>query len=236
MSEPFDILYHIYYAVLRHPEKPDSCAVYLELKTTQILFFFLPYTMNFLAHIYLAKTPQGQIGNFIADAIKGKQYLHLPLEIQKGIIHHRAVDTFTDQHPIVRKSKQRLDPKYRHFKGVIVDILYDHFLAKNWSEYSNVDLYKYSQNHYELLDANFEILPKKTQHMLPYMKEQNWLYNYRTIEGISKILWGMNKRTRGISQMDLAKEDLQKNYQEFEADFTVFFKELTVFSNLFLNN
>jgi acyl carrier protein phosphodiesterase len=84
------------------------------------------------------------------------------------------------------------------------------------------------------MDDNFEILPKQTQHLLPYMKEQNWLYNYRTIEGISKILWGMNKRTGGISQMDLAKEDLKKNYQDLEEDFTLFFEDLIVFSNRFL--
>jgi acyl carrier protein phosphodiesterase len=207
-----------------------------QTKTRQILFFYLPFIMNFLAHLYLAKNRQGAIGNFIADAVKGKQYLHLPLGIQKGIIHHRAIDTYTDQHPIVRQSKQRLDPKYRHFKGIIIDILYDHFLAKNWNKYSAISLNRYSQNHYQLLDDNFEILPKQTQQFLPYMKEQNWLYNYRTIEGISKILWGMNKRTRGISQMDLAKEDLKKNYIEFEEDFTLFFEELIEFSDYFLKN
>lgn len=192
--------------------------------------------MNFLAHLYLAKNPQGQIGNFIADAIKGKQYRHLPLKIQKGIIHHRAIDTYTDQHPIVRRSKQRLNPKYRHFKGVIIDIFYDHFLAKNWHQYSSISLEKFSQEHYQLLENNFDILPKKTQHLLPYMKEQNWLYNYRSMEGISQILWGMNKRTKGISQMDLAQEDLKNNYLEFEEDFTQFFKELIQYSEAFLEN
>lgn len=192
--------------------------------------------MNFLAHLYLAKNPQGQIGNFIADAIKGKQYRHLPLKIQKGIIHHRAIDTYTDQHLIVRRSKQRLNPKYRHFKGVIIDIFYDHFLAKNWHQYSSISLEKFSQEHYQLLENNFDILPKKTQHLLPYMKEQNWLYNYRSMEGISQILWGMNKRTKGISQMDLAQEDLKNNYLEFEEDFTQFFKELMQYSEAFLEN
>lgn len=192
--------------------------------------------MNFLAHLYLAKNPQGQIGNFIADAIKGKQYRHLPLKIQKGIIHHRAIDTYTDQHPIVKRSKQRLNPKYRHFKGVIIDIFYDHFLAKNWHQYSSISLEKFSQEHYQLLENNFDILPKKTQHLLPYMKEQNWLYNYRSMEGISQILWGMNKRTKGISQMDLAQEDLKNNYLEFEEDFTQFFKELMQYSEAFLEN
>ncbi|MEI6866790.1 acyl carrier protein phosphodiesterase [Flavicella sp.] len=188
--------------------------------------------MNFLAHLYLAKdNPERKIGNFIADAIKGSNYVHLPIEIQKGIIHHRAIDTFTDTHEVVKQSKRRLHKRYGHFKAVIIDILYDHYLAKNWLEYSDTSLNTFTQDSYQLLHDNFDILPDKTQYLLPYMKKQNWLYNYRTIEGISKILWGMNKRTKGISQMDLAKEDLISNYQEFESDFNIFFIELQNFSN-----
>ena len=164
------------------------------------------------------------------DAIKGKKYEHLPLEIQKGIIHHRAIDTFTDTHEIVKRSKRRLHSRYGHFKGVIIDILYDHFLAKNWSKYADISLFDFSENSYQLLANNFDLLPEKTQYLLPYMREQNWLYSYRTIEGISKILWGMNKRTKGISQMDLAKEDLINNYSDFEKDFELFFKDLIDFS------
>lgn len=191
--------------------------------------------MNFLAHLYLSNHhPERMIGNFIADAIKGKKYEHLPIEIQKGIIHHRAIDTFTDSHKIVSQSKKRLNPKYGHFKAVIIDIFYDHFLAKNWSKFSSVPLNKFTQDFYRLLDNNFEILPDKTQYLLPFMTDQNWLYNYRTIEGISKILWGMNKRTKGISKMDLAKEDLVAMYSEFENDFFLFFKELEVFSKEFI--
>jgi acyl carrier protein phosphodiesterase len=191
--------------------------------------------MNFLAHLYLANDQhEGMIGNFIADAIKAKRYEHLPLGIQKGIIHHRAIDTFTDSHFIVIRSKRRLDAKYGHFKAVIIDIIYDHFLAKNWDKYSSVPLDSFTQNCYKLLADNFEILPEKTQYLLPFMTEQNWLYNYRTVEGISKILWGMNKRTKGISQMDLAKEDLVNLYDEFENDFFAFFEELKKFSNDYL--
>lgn len=198
-------------------------------------FIFLYFTrMNFLAHLYLANNPEGQIGNFIADAIKGKKYEHLPLEVQKGIIHHRAIDTFTDTHEIVKKSKRRLHTRYGHFKGVIIDILYDHYLAKNWLDYSEIPLDIFSQDTYQLLADNFDILPERTQYLLPFMKEQNWLYNYRTIEGISKILWGMNKRTKGISKMDLAKEDLILHYKEFENDFTLFFKELKAYSDNFI--
>lgn len=193
--------------------------------------------MNFLAHLYLAKNnPEVKIGNFIADAIKGANYKHLPQGIQNGIVHHRAIDTFTDSHPIVKLSKQRLHERYGHFRGVIIDIIYDHFLAKNWGIYNKVNLKKFTQNTYQLLNDNFDILPEKTQYLIPYMTSQDWLYNYRTIPGISKILWGMNQRTKGISQMDLAEKDLRLHYLDFEQDFTLFFKELEVYSDDFLAN
>lgn len=191
--------------------------------------------MNFLAHLYLANGhPEREIGNFIADAIKGKNYQELPKEIQNGIIHHRAIDTYTDTHEIVKKSKRRLHDRYGHYKGVIIDIIYDHFLAKNWEHYANNSLKEFSQHAYQLLHKNYDLLPERTQYLLPFMTKQDWLYNYKTIPGISEILWGMNQRTKGISQMDLAKEDLQTHYKEFEADFTAFFKELQEFSNQFL--
>ena len=97
--------------------------------------------MNFLAHIYLSgDNDLIKIGNFMADGIRGKQYENYPLEIQKGIILHRAIDTFTDAHPIFRQSTKRLHNNYHHYAGVIVDILYDHFLAKNWNKYSDEKL------------------------------------------------------------------------------------------------
>lgn len=151
-------------------------------------------------------------------------------------MHHRAIDTFTDSHEIVKQSKRRLHDRYGHFKGVIIDILYDHYLAKDWLKYSETPLDIFSQDSYQLLQDNFEILPERTQYLLPFMKEQNWLYHYRTIEGISKILWGMNKRTKGISKMDLAKEDLVNHYQEFQADFKLFFSELKEFSDHYIEN
>ena len=97
--------------------------------------------MNFLAHIYLSGEDEGiTIGNFIADGIKGKKYLSYPASIQKGILLHRGIDSFTDSHPTVRQSTARLHENYGHYSGVIVDILYDHFLAKNWEEYHEQDL------------------------------------------------------------------------------------------------
>ncbi len=188
--------------------------------------------MNFLAHIYLSNNiPNIIIGNFIADHIPGNHFTHFHPEIQKGILLHREIDTFTDAHSIVRKSKRRLHPRYRHYKGVIIDIFYDHYLAKNWANYSDVPLADFAQSFYDLLEDNFEILPDKTKHLLPYLIEYNWLYNYQYIEGIQKVLNGMNNRTKQKSQMNLAVEDLRNLHSEFEEDFTVFFEDLRNFSN-----
>ncbi len=192
--------------------------------------------MNFLAHIYLSGNEEGVIiGNFIADGIKGKRYEKYPPQIAKGILLHRAIDTFTDAHPIVHQSTGRLHQNYSHYSGVIVDILYDHFLAKNWSKYSNQPLEEYVQHFYKLLRKNFTILPPRIQQMMPYMIADNWLLSYATVEGISKILVQMNVRTKGVSKMNLAVAELEEFYDEFEKEFTSFFEELMVFSNQKLN-
>ncbi len=186
--------------------------------------------MNFLAHIYLSNENEHiKIGNFIADAIKGNRYKHLPEEIQRGIILHREIDSFTDMHETVRKSKRRLHPRYRHYDGVIIDILYDHFLAKNWANYSEIPLEKYTRDFYTILTKNYELLPEKTKHMMPYLIKDNWLYNYGNLNGIERVLQGMNRRTQEKSQMHLAINDLKINYSNFENDFTVFFEELITF-------
>ncbi|VAW26857.1 Acyl carrier protein phosphodiesterase [hydrothermal vent metagenome] len=187
--------------------------------------------MNFLAHIYLSKNNKNiLIGNFIADAVKGNKFNNFPAEIKAGILLHRAIDNYTDKHPIVRKSKRRLHKRYKHYDGVIIDILYDHFLAKNWHNYSEIPLEVYANNVYSFLQENNELFPTKIQNLLPYMIEYNWLVAYASIEGIGKILQGMNKRTKGVSKMDMAIEDLKLYYTEFESDFTTFFIELEQFT------
>lgn len=186
--------------------------------------------MNYLAHIYLSgEDEQLKIGNFIADSVKGRKFIGFPEKVKNGIILHRAIDTFTDSHPVVKKSVHRLFPIYSHYSAVIVDILYDHFLAANWDEYSNIPLEKYVADFYELLNENFEILPKRVKHFLPYMIRDNWLLNYATIEGIGKILFQMDQRTKNRSQMQLATKELKLYYSEFEEEFRSFFTDLENF-------
>ncbi|MCF6167576.1 ACP phosphodiesterase [Lutibacter sp.] len=187
--------------------------------------------MNFLAHLYLSKNNKNiLIGNFIADAVKGNKYNNYPTEIKAGILLHRAIDSYTDKHPIVRKSKRRLHERYNHYDGVIIDILYDHFLAKNWHNYSEIPLEVYANNVYSFLQENKDLFPTKIQNILPSMIKHNWLVAYASIEGIEKILQGMNKRTKEVSKMDMAIEDLNYHYKELELDFTTFFIELEQFT------
>lgn len=183
--------------------------------------------MNFLAHLYLSgNNTQIMMGNFFADHVRGNRFQHFPEAIQQGILLHRKIDTFTDNHEIVRISKRRLHERYGHYDGVIIDIFYDHFLAKNWSSYSQIPLAIFVKNVYQLLQKHFSILPKKTQELLPYMIQYDWLYNYQFEKGIEQVLQGMNRRTKGKSQMHLAIEDLQLLNTELENDFLTFFKDL----------
>lgn len=183
--------------------------------------------MNFLAHIYLSGNNDWvKIGNFMADSVRGNSYLDYPDELRKGILLHRYIDTFTDAHPIYRKSKHRLHDKYGHYSGVIMDIAYDHFLAKNWSVYSYEKLEDYAENFYNLLRENYSVLTEKTKGMIPYMIARNWLVSYASIAGLEMILFQMDHRTKNRVNMHESIVEIQQFYTEFEEEFTLFFDEL----------
>lgn len=183
--------------------------------------------MNFLAHIYLSgENDLIKIGNFMADGVRGHDYEVFPIEVQKGILLHRAIDTFTDAHPIFRQSKHRLHEVYGHYSGVIMDIFYDHFLAKNWKNYSDEKLEDYAERFYQSLRDNYEWLNAKTQGMMPYMIGRNWLVTYASVEGIGMILFQMDHRTKNRANMQNAIKELTEYYAEFEEEFTTFFEDL----------
>ena len=187
--------------------------------------------VNYLAHIYLSfDNPQVSLGNFIADRVRGKDFQQYPAEVQQGILLHRAIDTFTDTHPIPRRSTKRLHSRYHHYSRVIVDIYYDHFLARLWEEYSEVSLAEFTQHFYALLQDNLRRLPVSIQHMSTFMIADNWLLNYREFEGLQRVFQGMNRRTSYKSGMDTAVEELELYYVDFEADFRPFFEDLVIFS------
>lgn len=194
--------------------------------------------MNFLAHLYLSGDDADvMIGNFIGDFVRGRNLAEqFGEKIAQGIELHRAIDSFTDHHSVVKQSKARLRPKYGHYSGVIVDIFYDHFLALNWSTYSTESLDQYARKAYGYLADREAILPERVKQMMPYMVGGNWLVNYAKLEGIRRSLAGMARRATFNSKMDQAIEDLQSDHEAFQKDFNHFFPELVNFSKEFLKD
>ncbi len=186
--------------------------------------------MNFLAHLYLSgKDPKRMLGNFIGDFVKGKEIDLLEPKIANGVRLHRLIDEFTDLHPVVSESKDRLRGKYRHYAGVIVDIYYDHFLAALWLDYHSLSLEDYAKHAYDVLRTNWDILPPKAQFMFPYMEKANWLVSYSQISGIERAMKGMARRTRFYSKMEESTQDLEKHYLAFQTEFQLFFPDLVNF-------
>ena len=187
--------------------------------------------MNFLAHSFLSGNDNEIIlGNMIGDFVKGKNHLHYQNKIKQGIILHRDIDEYTDRHSIVKEAKKKLYKRYHHYSGVIVDLFYDHFLAKNWQLYCDIPLATYAQNCYEILDNHADLIPEKANYAFQFMKTQNWLYNYQSIEGIGRALKGMSRRTTFDSGLENATEELQEEYDFHNNNFMDFFPEIIAYS------
>ena len=189
--------------------------------------------MNFLAHLLLSGPTQATdyadvlMGNFIADSVPGRQLENHPPAVQAGIRLHRAIDTFTDQHPVVRRSTQRLRAAgYGKYAGVISDMFLDHFLARHFAEFSPESLSNFARRVYALLQAREAEMPPRVQQMLAYMVQHDWLLGYAETEGIRRALGGLSRRASAGSGMETAATELLANYEAYEADFREFFLQL----------
>lgn len=183
--------------------------------------------MNFLAHLYLShQHPELAIGNMIADFIKNKEVKDYPGSIQTGIALHRLIDTYTDAHPLVRKGTKRMRPSQGKYAPVVLDILYDHLLAKNWNLYSQQSLEKFAEQQYRLLEDHMEIMPKKLKKNLPGMIAGNWLVAYGWDKGIRYTLQRMDERTKFPSAFSLAFDELKAHYSKYNLEFNSFFPEI----------
>ena len=207
----------------KSPNSVQCCTICLN-------FAGITTPMNFLAHLYLSPDIEKVIlGNFFADAVKGKQYEKYEKDIQRGIILHRAIDTFTDKHPVFRQSAKRLRPQYGLYSRVIVDIYYDHFLARNWDDYSSIDLTDFVQSAYKMLVRNYLILPGRSKRILPFMIAQNWLAGYASMQDLQRVFNGMSRRTGYKSGMENAVESLKNDYTKYAEEFKRFFPEIIAF-------
>jgi len=183
--------------------------------------------MNFLAHAYLSfNHPQVLAGNMVSDFIKGKAQYTYPAQIQAGIKLHRSIDAFTDNHPATKAAQEVFRKDYRLYSGPLVDVLYDHFLASDATYFSAPALEEFSLEVYHLLETQSFYLPQRFLTILPYMKEQNWLFNYRTLAGTERSLKGLVHRAAYLTDYATAYTLFTENYAYLRQCYEVFFKDV----------
>lgn len=186
--------------------------------------------MNYLAHAYLSfNDPEIVVGNMISDFVKGKKKFDYPIRIQAGIMLHRTIDTFTDNHPATREAKEFFRPHYRLYSGAFIDVVYDHFLATDTAEFTEASLLGFSQQVYYVLEENKQWLPDRFAGMLPYMKSQNWLFNYRTLWGTQKSFEGLVRRSTYLEESETASRLLEEYYQPLQQCYRHFWKDARPF-------
>lgn len=183
--------------------------------------------MNFLAHTYLSgENSLIRIGNFMGDWIKGNEFKKFPEDIQKGVLLHRSIDYYTDNHPIVKQSKNRFSEKYHKYSGILIDIYYDHFLAKEWEVFSTVPYNEYLLTLKEGLLKDMVHFSDEIQEFIPRFMDHGWMNSYPTLQGIENVLTGMVKHTSLPDKTDDAIKIFEMYYNNFREEFYDYFPQL----------
>jgi acyl carrier protein phosphodiesterase len=187
--------------------------------------------MNYLAHGYLSfRNPGILVGNMISDFVKGKKQYDYPDIVQEGIRLHRAIDTFTDGHPATRSAKQYFKPAVGAYAGAFIDVVYDHFLALDTNELTEPGWKTLAAEVYQQLDDHQPLLPEKFARMLPYMRSQDWLYNYRFTSGIENSFNGLARRARYLAGHQDAFAAFTEHYDLLRVHYHEFFPDVKKFA------
>ena len=183
--------------------------------------------MNFLAHLFLSYHDEDLlIGNMIADFIKNREVKNFIEGVQKGIYMHRAIDSFTDKHLIVRKATKRLQPYHRKYAPVVIDLYYDYFLSQHWATFSEIPFEDFTSNCYQILERRMEEIPERLKKRLPNMIADHFLSKYGSYEGLQFVFSIMDRRTTFPSNFSSAIEQLDRYHNIFEEEFLKFFPEI----------
>lgn len=188
--------------------------------------------MNYLAHLYFAQpNADSHFGNLLGD-FGGKIHTQqLSIAVQHGLENHYLVDKFTDSHSAVKQAKHLFSPKRKRFAGIALDVLFDHFLIRHWSQFNEVPLAQFKQSSYALLNENLNYMPSKMQQVITRMTKNDWFKEYETVEGIGYALDNIAKRIRFTNQFNGSIEDIHRHYDELEAVFLAFFPKLIAHVN-----
>ncbi len=187
--------------------------------------------MNFLAHAYLSfNHPEILLGNMISDFVKGRKKFDYPIWIQKGIQLHRDIDHFTDSHLMTKRAKKVFCKDYGLYSGAFVDICYDHFLALDQNIFNEKSLAEFTKQTYASIEHYIEWQPPKFGMLFPYMKKDDWLFNYQFTWGIEKSFGGLVRRAAYMYEHQTAFRLFEENMEELQYCYSHFFPDLKTFS------
>lgn len=192
--------------------------------------------MNYLAHQFLSfQNTDIQLGNLYGEISRGKDYENFQGDVRKGILLHRSIDSFTDAHEIVKKSSKKFHEKYGKFSPIIIDVVYDYFLIKNWKTYTDLDFEEFVKDCYSLFHQEMPHFPEKLQNIVSHLLRYDWFHNYQNLEGIQETLKGIKHRSKFENNIDEAIVEIQENYDILNQEFNEFFPELMEHCQIFID-
>lgn len=187
--------------------------------------------MNYLAHLYLAeRTAEGLLGSLLGDFVKGPLGNERPETVRRGIVLHRRIDSFTDAHPLHLESRNRIGSARRRYAGIIVDVTYDHFLCRHWSDYSDDSLETFVAGVYAVLGEHREDLPDRLRRIAPHMIADDWLSSYGDLANVGRALDGISRRISRANPLAGAVTEIEDNYAALRDDFRRFFPDLETYA------
>jgi acyl carrier protein phosphodiesterase len=187
--------------------------------------------MNYLAHLYLAeRSVEGLLGSLLGDFVKGPLDDKYPEAIRRGIVLHRSIDSFTDAHPLHLESRNRIGRARRRYAGIIVDVTYDHFLCRYWSDYSDETLESFVARVYEILHEHRDDLPGRLRRIAPHMIADDWLSSYGDLANVGRALDGISRRITRRNPLVGAVTEIEVNYPGLDDDFRRFFPDLEAYA------
>ena len=184
-------------------------------------------SVNYLAHLYLSDPhDEAWLGSLLGDFVKGPLDGRYGSEVTRAIAMHRKIDVFTDAHPVVRQSKSRMSAERRRYAGIMVDVFYDHFLARHWQDFHYEPLAEFTGRVYRVLARYHTVLPERLQTMAPLMMQWDWLGSYADIGSIYTALNRMGLRMKRENRLLNSADELVRNYAQLEADFRAFLPDV----------
>jgi len=189
--------------------------------------------LNYLFHLYLSgDDPDILTGNFMGDFVKGRLDDHYPALLRKGLTLHRGIDSFAANEPHFNRSRLRLDGKFGLYRGILVDLYYDHFLAISWSDWSVEPLESYLRRTRAVIEERRALLPERLQAIVPVIFE-DMIPSYLEVEGVGRALARMSRRVKRANPLAEGGEELLRHYAGLREDFQGFLPAAKEFAEQF---